>query len=718
MNDDFGWTRFDLNNQSHDNLEENFITKNKSDYVISEDVNRVLFTCKAKYPIKVTIPYPEQFTLKSPKGQVATVSDRLSVFNEDLNEPITQSYVLRIVIVFGNVKFFSSTLTCQSVDKPAINSSFHMFKLSYDGIERRGETIQVSVDPSHNPMQVELPCRPASPSSTILLQKQTQISVWKDGKFESVATWENIKWTTFDPKKGITLTLPEYQVSYETVPPSIFGLYKCILNGSENDEEHVFVNVSRKTEENKNDAIFHLKSSLKRNAKVGFLKQEEKQSYDTFICCSGVRSHPPLLNVINCDSLFECDVEKLSIPTEPKENTAFGLKSLAARPNKTDCTTDIVYGISSIIFCKGENIDFLQQYFHLLNPPQPLAMHNDSHRRVTDSAAAPSPNFYVPHSVSWNADIERKIVVSIGRPEDENAWEAGATERHAEYFYNHRYIFEDEQGQLSISMSKRQSIVQVNADIYEGEIINCMCFGLTLFHSYGGYLRSLLKGLTNDLIFEYGTDADYIITSVDFSDSYLKDSLAVNPIFGKPITASRDITSVECFQPVWNSSKWEKMEIPMEIKASSELVFSGPVDEIVYFNLFQKESEITCQLSQGEPQPESILVTKDDKSLVLTDENGHIVNAIKSIIVSMDEATNLVTIKFLTISYETHGIYKCTASNVRGKAEKIIRVFVSEKSNIFLIASIFIGVMIAICLGLGIIRLWAQRRKLQFFQSH
>ncbi|CAL8071244.1 unnamed protein product [Orchesella dallaii] len=142
-----------------------------------------------------------------------------------------------------------------------------------------------------------------------------------------------------------------------------------------------------------------------------------------------------------------------------------------------------------------------------------------------------------------------------------------------------------------------------------------MCFGLYLFHAEGGYIRIIWKNGTKTVL----QDSDIQSNDVEFSNAYFSDWLTVNAIFVKPIEASTEMISVECFQPIWNESSWERTEMPLEIIASSKPVFSGPSEEIVYFYLNEKECEMTCQLSQGIPVPKTIDVMKDEKSLVVRD---------------------------------------------------------------------------------------------------
>ncbi|CAL8071245.1 unnamed protein product [Orchesella dallaii] len=521
--------------------------------------------------------------------------ERVSEFNEDLDEPMTQSYRLYTYLSFENIKFFSSTFACQSVNKKRLSSSTHLYKLSMDEIERKGQTIQLTFDKKQNsPRQLELPCRPASPTASIFLQKQTQVSIWENGKVSTIPVWNEYRGSKkFDPKTGITLTLPENQIFYNSNPD---GLYKCTLNEG-SDDDYVLVNVTTKSVE-PDKKVFHSKFTLKANASFGSLEtnsSEISSSFEIYKCCSGVPLKPPSLIVKNCDSLLECDIEKARLLIEAQHISL--IRSLVSRFNhSSDCSIYVVYGLSSIFMCEGENVDVSQQYFQMFQTPE-----NDGNKsRVNRS-------FYEPNSIEWNAKVERRIVISITRPDGGSLSE---NDGNTEVFYKRSHHFDDD-AKIYIS----QTIFQVNSDIYEGESISFMCLGLYLFHAEGGYIRINWKNGTRTVLPDFGNEN----IMVQFSNKLFSDALTVNPIFIKPIEASRDMRSVECFQPVWNESSWERMEMSLEVKASFEPVFSGLPEEIVYFNLNEKECEITCQLSGGTPLPKTIEVTKDEKSLVVNE---------------------------------------------------------------------------------------------------
>ncbi|CAL8071242.1 unnamed protein product [Orchesella dallaii] len=366
LHDSTKWVRVHVDLENGSSFDEDFISKNGSDYTISEDVSRVLIRCIAKYPIEIVFPFVEHV---DSAVYLRMTAERVSEFNEDLDEPMTQSYLLYTYINFFVAKFFSTTLACQSVENKEISSSAHVYKLSLNEIERKGQTIQIAFDSKQNPLQVELPCRPASPTALIVLQKQGEVSIWENGNFSSVPVWNEYKWSKFDPKVGITLTLTESQIYYNSNPDELIGLYKCTLSeGSEDD--YVLFNVSRKSvKPDKN--VFYPKFKLKGKASFGLLveKNDSKSFYEKYMCCSGVPSKPPVFIVQNCDSLLECDVKKTRLPIETIENALVQSRSRAGHFNhssNSNCTTGTVYGVSSILLCRGENIDVSQQFYQTL----------------------------------------------------------------------------------------------------------------------------------------------------------------------------------------------------------------------------------------------------------------------------------------------------------------------------------------------------------------
>jgi len=150
LSDQYKWV-----NAPNVDLEDNdFISKNGSDYTASEDVIGILFTCEAHYPIEGKFPYPEvkskiikislintirtwwlgainpilkyqQLRYSSIHG--GTASKRISQFDQDLDEPLTLSYLHYMQINFIEDKFVSATMACQAVGNPMINSTVHVY---------------------------------------------------------------------------------------------------------------------------------------------------------------------------------------------------------------------------------------------------------------------------------------------------------------------------------------------------------------------------------------------------------------------------------------------------------------------------------------------------------------------------------------------------------------------------------------------------------------
>ncbi|CAL8071269.1 unnamed protein product [Orchesella dallaii] len=719
---------------------DDFISKNESDYIISEDVISVILICEANYPVKMTFLHPEQ--LRYPGVNIRTMTERISEFNEDLEEPRTQGFVLYTSIRFHNVNFFSSTLVCQSVKNSAINSSVHVYKLSFNEIERQGETIQLYAE-EKSPMQVELPCRPATPTASIILQKQTQMTVWRNEQFVNVPIWSDFKWSNFDPKIGFTLTLPKSQIYFDLLPPSIslFGLYKCSISGGD-EYKFVFVNVTRKSVDKiSNDLPFKTNFILRENAEAGLVPVDKNHHtiYDQrlYKCCSGVASKPPSLITLSCQTVLECETLKSRFSQMVKQeanikwHSSTTLLSLHRRNLSSDCTLRSLRGGSVIISCSGQNVDITEQYFKLIPAKEQEQVVTKQNQRLTESSAsAKQQHHYTPESVAWNSEPNRKIVISIGKPskkdrlKNQNQNQKRKRIMRSMRFKNRRYnLFA-----LQPSSSKRiyiQEVEDKTKDIYEGQSIYCMCFGLSMFHADGGYLRINWKNGTR-LVLE---DADYSYFVIE-SNSTSANSLmfkVLGPLggnikVGKLIKADREMVSVECFQPTWNSSRWERIQLNIEVHASLEPVFSGASDEIMYVNLNETGHEIVCKLTQGTPTPEAIIVTKDQKLIEKQSQariNRHS-SQVKTTTPPITEITkytsskkgNIVTIKLPAISYESHGVYECTAENSKGRAVKTVRLIVVgvEKSSAFpTIFLICIAILSAILLGLGV-WIWIQRR--------
>ncbi|CAL8071267.1 unnamed protein product [Orchesella dallaii] len=589
----------------HSTFEDDFISKNESDYVISEDVISVLLICEAKYPIEVKFLHPEKLTY--PSVHLRTIFERISEFNEDLEEPRTQDYVLYTSISFANVKFFSSTLVCQSVENSAIISSVHVYKLSFSGIERQGETIQLSVD-AQTPLQVELPCRPATPTASITLQKQTQTTVWRNEEFDNIPIWSDFKWSSFDPKIGFTLTLPKTQIYFDSMPPpvSLFGLYKCSISGGD-DDQFVFVNVTRKSaDQASNDLPFKTKFILRGKANAGLVTPDEKHPthYDNglYQCCSGVPSKPPSLLVLPCETTLECDVFKTMLVQIEKHVSNLKRHRPVVphhlhRNVSSDCAMSVIYGGSVIVRCTGENVDITEEYYKLITSNEQAITQYKSETKRTSSRPVKEQRdcklrngryqfqfekmfsqikyakwnmcLDEPLSFAWSAGVNRKIGISIGKPVPTYKWgtnRKGNTRFFMIAFYNLRNSLHSPESTSKLPTINILTVKDKTRDIYEGESIYCVCFKLSMFHADGGYVRINWKNGTNLVLeeAEYGTA---IIDSSSTNSIHLSifDGFSLNPTIATLIKADMEMSSVECFQPLWNSSRWERMKVTLEV---------------------------------------------------------------------------------------------------------------------------------------------------------
>ncbi|CAL8071271.1 unnamed protein product [Orchesella dallaii] len=722
----------------HSTFEDDFISKNESDYIIFEDVMSVLLICEAKYPIEVKFLHPEELPYPS-SVHIRTVSERISEFNEDLDEPQNQGFVFYTSIEFENAKFFSSTLICQSIENSAINSSIHVYKLgqfsshltisciqlfqfilptfvltlillyviifishqtieAIDAIERQGETIQISVD-AKTPLQVELPCRPANPTASVTLQKQTQTTVCQNEQYDNVPIWSDFKWSSFDPKIGFTLTLPKSQIYFDSIPPpvSLFGLYKCSIGGGD-DDQFVFVNVTRKSaDQTPNDPTFQTKFILRENATAGRVSTGTNHLPDRdngfYKCCTGVPYIPPIILGLPCETTLECDIHKAMLIKIEKHIASTSSSHRTSVPRESlnnisyDCALIALYGGSTIYY---KLISTTSEKQTKTNKPQIT--------RTSNHPVKEQDNDHEPLSLARNVGVNRKIGISIGKPIPEN-WHWRMMNRKLNKIWRStRTAFTNLLYSLNPpeSISKLQTITILEVedktkDVYEGESIYCMCFSLSMFHSGGGYLRINWKNGTN-LVLEEAEYSTAIIeasaaNSIHFSGL---DAFGINPTIAKLIEADMEMTSVECFQPVWNSSRWENIKIEIEVHASLKPVFSGASDEIMYVNMNETGHEIVCELVQGKPPPETITVTKDKVPItarmniqpVQANTTTYTPLITRTVININPDVDNIVIIKLPAISYESHGVYACTAENGKGKAVKTVRLIVVGKQDV------------------------------------
>ncbi len=371
-------------------FENEFISKfNKTDYIIQDDTRQVVFICQAKYPVMWKVPRIKQVA-NLPFEMFKTDNLRVADFEQ---EPKNQYFRTVLTISLdGYIRdVFSVNFTCGSPKTYEIpghrfseykSSSIHLYySESQQVLEHFGEDIEISIAINYVHEAITIPCRPALPTIPIKLEKEVQIPHTNVNDPEK-RIWKEIYNFTFDPKYGFTVD--------QNMKESVFGLYRCCFSELEDDcdknsdEQVVLVNVTLDTSKlpkpTVEDVQFVPSLNLKGNAfiKYGnniFGKNTPPRKFQTssyqeadFWCCSGVGNDRPVIYRRTCTNPLQCEIlEKLMTFNALLDNGYNYIIYGHSSNDPEDCESTLFYDEDSVVFCKGETVQFGDHLIKLFN---------------------------------------------------------------------------------------------------------------------------------------------------------------------------------------------------------------------------------------------------------------------------------------------------------------------------------------------------------------
>lgn len=238
--------------------------------------------------------------------------------------------------------------------------------------------------------KIVLPCKPATPTVPILLEKLN------DNTNNIKRKWKRLnypaQYLNFDPKVGFII---HKDIMDEL---NIFGLYRCTaldegddvndVDTSQWDEEacrrkFVYVNVTSTNEPNieTEDIRFQSTIDLRGDATIAYnheilgkqtnLSPNRSIEDSEFICCSGVANMAPSIYSEFCLDYLQCDILKSSMTTSFQGNVSlypnnYWVHDSDTLENHSDCVKTI-FLYSPVMFCEGKNVRFADHFVNVFS---------------------------------------------------------------------------------------------------------------------------------------------------------------------------------------------------------------------------------------------------------------------------------------------------------------------------------------------------------------
>ncbi|CAL8143227.1 unnamed protein product [Orchesella dallaii] len=662
--DDFIRTKFD-ESVNDDVFENDFIIKNGSDYVITSNTFSVTFVCKSKYPIMWKIRYPTQFT--GIEDVFTTVySERVSEFLVDLIEPENEEFLVYLII--DNTKDFNAGyLSCHSVPDFGIEADIYVYFEGKSLLEHKAETKQVHVKET---MKVVLPCRAASPNIQVSLAKEKRLR----NKVQWIPTGQ-APFVSYNPKVGFTLDISKSKLQ----PEEIYGTYKCYVDEQE-DEEYSFVQVLPGLER-KLSFEFHPKNFiLNASAKIEINQNE-------IVCCSGNPEDPAQGILFVCRTEAECEFLKPVLV----HDVMFGKKSfyantihdLISHNRKMGCFLNFDESRqslhhSTIFFCNGTHIDVARQFLTAF--ANPINASNPTSLLISET-------FDISNGPG-NLTVDNKIQMWVESKEEHDLLIL--------------QIFPIDVSEDIVFRKLEKYVLRHDGIVFEGESVRVSCVTLGYYYAHGSWLQlnwkngtRVILGRKNELSGSNYPGFDYVRGGDPSEDNF---------IFGLIQKTDLELTSIDCFAPIWNNYTWEKKSFALKVHSTNIPQFERPDAEVYELRLNLTGFEINCSLI---PSPNDAFVRtkltwiKDGKSLSEFNQQ------LWKVSFSTENDITKSSVAFEAINFETQGAYECFAENVKGKVGKTFRIFVKNGMNVSTIAiSICTSIIALLVLVVGLLLFW------------
>lgn len=250
-----------------------------------------------------------------------------------------------------------------------------MSHLDKDPIEGMGSNITVYFNSSltHDfNSRLVIPCRPASPNITIIMEHEMDRYIHTDTEHIEDTVWSSNLidlMLDFDPKIGFTFR--SNRMVY------VNNTYRCYaenadISRSNDDSDFVYITIVDKSAENLQWESYVGKSAKVQANPVQSVPNDMFCDNEWIItCCSGNDAVLPKLYSKRCDSPLSCQLLKTFVEQRLSQNQSlagFMRKGQSHEIISKDCTLEGLFGAGQLIVCLSDNVHYLQQYVDTLHP--------------------------------------------------------------------------------------------------------------------------------------------------------------------------------------------------------------------------------------------------------------------------------------------------------------------------------------------------------------
>ncbi|CAL8084668.1 unnamed protein product [Orchesella dallaii] len=641
---------------------ETMLFKNESTFIVSSSRFNLVFQCEANYPVFWNLGHSKIHP--TAYNSLRVLSTRKF---EDAFDPTTFSYVTTLTMN-GPLPILTGRYSCQSSARHEIQTNIQVFwqSTTSDVFVHSKENVTITISSKDD--IVELPCQITNPESVPKLQKETGLA---HNPYQNMGLNDSVQ---FSPAVGYTL---------KNLPNPV-GIYKCLLDGND------FV------------SIRVVKQNVTANPGKTYSFKYDDENKRVECCSSGTK--PPKIYWMVCEHPSTCGFREHFAP-----NTVSYLWQQGRR--RGNCT---VFSLrtyhTGIIRCVGENFNVFKEF---IAPLQSKAIPWNQKRNTTTY-------------FRWE-EIDPQEMININ-PSDH---------------FGREYYYDD----LDLSGYPGRRRQESTSTIYSHQNVHLGCHTSRYYFAEGTHWmvrwknKTMLSGSTID------SASVNNIGKVHHSYYGAIDQLHSNSF---DFVASTEMESVICFAPVWNSSVWvTKIHYLYVNETISPWIGEGK--EIVKYTWYANDTgkELSCSGS-GIPSP-TFLWEKDNMTIHDTAHNYHvfepnITGAGEMEIVGGGGSANNnsgsgsgsngstsgnstfpqnrsttttkpaaptahSTLRILRVSYSTHGVFRCVATNFGGVATKEFHITVLEPKS-WTSLGVFAGAsVITLVLMTGIIYLLRKLHK-------
>ncbi|CAL8084665.1 unnamed protein product [Orchesella dallaii] len=544
-----------------------------------------------------------------------------------------------------NVKGFSTELSFFSFESNSITGNYTCQKVGYSGLSDSLYVFWEGGSPPYLTLAktyrkpVIIPFRNDSQSFTlpciVSTPSITPILHKEVGDHEVVIPLNQS--VTYEPKVGYTLT----------DLPDPYGKYSCSVGDVEEDGDgdivsFTIINADDGPKPEFNDTIrhgayFHIDSNKKE------------------ITCCSAGPKGPKLKLVQCDHPTICALAK---------HTLHKMESSKKR-NGSCSTIGMRFRRAGVFRCAGAGIDIVREYFY---PMPEMPQHPFMQEKPTKKPGSKDEKDSTDASVTSTTSA----TPTKDAPDPYFDWKEA-------------------------DQTKMMLVTKIKGPLYVGENRTFLCRVSPFYYAEGivwgvGFKNESMQyyngldGKVPDLFGGHGHPA--------INNRHFQILLGHNQAY-LDITIEKQLDSLVCFAPVWNSSEWGSKAISFEVKMPTSPTIHGKDLKQVTWYLNDTMKSLVCDFD-GEPTPK-IIWKRGNRTLAR----------------NTNTKNNTSTLSFPRVSLFADSDFECIATNEAGSVSKNFHVTVIHSSSsalsVILILSLVAFIIISLALAFMCKRMKSQK---------